>query len=106
MGKRTMILIFVPIIFISCTTASMVTSSGDLGGIQDGPRWGVVKYLNQGADFVINDRKADARKKMRDFCYPDNYRVVQTSTQNEWMTYQGSGGSFGYLYIKFECASD
>jgi len=106
MRTTNIILIFIPIFFVSCTTASMVISSGDLGGIQDGPKWGVVKYLNQGADSVINARKADARKKMRDYCYPDNYRVVQTSTKDEWMTYQGSGGSFGYLYIKFECANE
>ncbi len=89
-----------------CATATLVTSSGDLGGVQEGPRWGVVKYLNNGADAVIKERKADARRIMREFCAPDNYKVVSLGENSTWATYKGSGGSFNYLHAKFECVSN
>lgn len=91
------------LILCGCTTATLVTSSGDLGGVQSGPRWGIVKYLNQGADQVIDARKKDARRIMTEFCMPFRYKVVETGNQSSWAAFQGSGGSMDYLHIKFIC---
>ena len=81
----------------------MVASSDDWGTKPEGTRWGVVKYLNGGADAVIQSRKDDAKKQMKEFCAPSNYRVIETSEKSELAFYQASGGSFNYLHLKFEC---
>jgi len=64
---------------------------------------GVVKYLNQGADSVIDARRADAREKMRSYCAPDDYKVTDTGERSDLIFYRGSGGDLSYLYIRFEC---
>jgi hypothetical protein len=96
----------VGVVATSCS-ASIVTSSDKLGGVQDGPRWGIVKYLNQGADAVIDARAADARKQMQKFCAPIQYRVTATSERDSsfflLLEGTGGGGSSSYLYIRFEC---
>ncbi len=87
--------------------ATMVTGSSDLGGIQDGPKWGVVRYLNQGIQSVVDARKADARRQMADYCRPTQYRVTETNEKDKWEVYisegWGGGGSMSYMYIRFEC---
>lgn len=103
--------VMICLIFLGGCSASMITSSDSLGGVQAGPRWGIVKYLNQGDDGVIKSRQDSARKLMERFCNPLNYRVVQIGQQSDFFAYLGgsgagfggAAGTFNYLYIKFEC---
>jgi hypothetical protein len=46
-------------------------------------RRGVVKYLNNGADFVIQKRIDDAHAKMRSFCGGD-YKVLGIDSQDQF----------------------
>jgi hypothetical protein len=90
-------------------SASIVVSSDTLGGVQEGPRWGIVKYLNQGADSVIEARASNAREKMAQYCSPLNYKVTATSEKDSSMFLllegSGGGGTTSYLYIRFECVN-
>ncbi len=69
---------------------------------------GMVKYLNQGADFAIANRKEDAFKQMSDNCN-GNYKITAEGPREE-------GGvitkispdsammmSSEYWYISYEC---
>jgi hypothetical protein len=38
---------------------------------------GVVEYLDQGADSVVDSRRSDAFKKMQEFCGAKKYRIVK-----------------------------
>lgn len=71
---------------------------------------GTVKYLNQGASFVVNQRKIDAESKMKEYCSGE-YEIISDSRQNE-----NSGGmlmtggyvaplSNEYIYVSFKCKS-
>ena len=98
-------------VLLAGCSASMVASSKSVGGVRDGPEWGIVKYLNQGADFVIETRQASARDQMANFCRPQRYKVVETTTRPTTAFFvsgsggnlAGGGGSFEYLYLKFIC---
>ena len=107
MMKDIWIFISIITILLSGCSASIVASSDTLGGVQEGPKWGIVKYLNQGADAVISERQKDARKIMEKFCNPNNYKVVGLNEKDKstFFDYDGTGGGGGssYVYIKFEC---
>lgn len=56
---------------------------------------GRVRYINGGADYLIQKRRADAEKKMRDFC-GGPYRITSESSDdrenpfanlNNWSVY-------------------
>ena len=108
MKKPSLVLLLVFLMLgLSGCSADLVTSSDDLGGVQSGPKWGIVKYLNGGADFVINIRKNSARDIMTKTCNPMKYKVIDfnSNTTTSFAVYNGSGGggSSEYIYIKFEC---
>lgn len=100
-------LLAIMIFYISgCASATMVATSDDLGG--EGGRWGIVKYLNGGADFVINSRRDDARSQMTEYCFPEGYKVLNAAEDSQ---YGGSvplygvsvATSYNYVKIRFEC---
>lgn len=45
-------------------------------------RAGVVGYLNQGADAVIDDRRQDALSKITEFCGADGYTIMGEGFQD------------------------
>lgn len=69
---------------------------------------GMVKYLNQGADFVIEQRKEDAFKQMSLNCN-SNYQIVAEGPKEEnGIITQISPNSLmevtsQYWYISYEC---
>ena len=69
---------------------------------------GVIKYLNQGADSVIQSRKEDAFKKMHDAC-GGNYKIISEGPKMEggMIVAVSSGmaayGGSQYWYISYEC---
>ena len=81
--------------------ATMVMTQNRL--TEDGEKWGVVKYSTSGADMVVNRRRADARKKMTRFCFPEPYKIVTVSPGSSLLFYEGSGGSMSSVHIKFVC---
>ena len=70
---------------------------------------GVVKYLNQGADFVIESRREDAFKEMYSGC-GGNYKITGEGPREEGgVVSQISPGSAmffssQYWYISYECS--
>jgi hypothetical protein len=68
---------------------------------------GVVKYLNQGYDSVIEDRREDAFAKMSEEC-GGKYKIISESEKPGDSTAFVSNGSFDsftekYWYIRYEC---
>jgi hypothetical protein len=77
------------------------------------PKNGIVKYTIDVLDSVNRARREDAEEKMKAFCDPQPYRIVEktvkpkadffaTTTGN---SIQISQSSEEFMYIKFECVS-
>jgi hypothetical protein len=70
----------------------------------------VVKYLNQGADFIIKGRRKDAYKEMHDDC-GGPYRIDAEGPREEGgLVVKAAPGvtSFGnweYWYIQYSCVT-
>ena len=71
-------------------------------------RGGVVKYLNQGADFVIKGGREDAYKQMYTACN-GKYKIDAEGQKAEGGVVQAIGNTtllgsdFQYWYIQFSC---
>ena len=70
-------------------------------------RAGVVKYLAEGADFVIEKRRASAGKVMQEFC-DGPYTILTDSLEGQFSGVYFSGNmafpmQSNYGYIRFEC---
>lgn len=109
MGKKSVLLAF---LFLSaCATADIVQSPGR-GDVENGPtneasRPGVVKYLNHGADFVIQQRRKDAYLQMRRACR-GKYKIISESPMNDGGMIMPVGrlgmvATSQYWYITFQC---
>ncbi len=96
------------VLFLSMSScaASWVTR------MNDPEKGGVVKYLDTGADFVIEKRRDDAMKKMSDYC-GGSYKILKESYDSNWTVYQTqiSGNtatttpvSSQYLHLYFRCS--
>lgn len=100
------------LVFLSgCATAEMVNPPGGSGAAyapsNDSSRPGMIKYLNQGADFVIKGRRDDAYKKMSEAC-SGKYSIVSEGPNSEGGTVMPVGNSMmfmqsQYWYITFKC---
>lgn len=96
----------------SCATATMVSNPGGASNSPYAPtneasRGGVVKYLNQGADFVIKGRRDDSYKQMFDACH-GKYKIDAEGQKAEGGVVQAVPGmlmtsDFQYWYIQFSC---
>ena len=95
--------------FVSCATSSHVMKpiKSEYAPLNYQAR-GVVKYLNQGADFVIEDRRKHAFKTMYEIC-GGQYKIVSESAQTQSAgamqvtnTFWSSLNS-NYWYIGYEC---
>ncbi|MGY3172448.1 hypothetical protein ACVWYU_001825 [Pseudomonas sp. TE12234] len=93
-----------------CTSAQMVSSPNSGSAFapeNESSRSGLVKYLNDGADFVRKQRREDAYKQMHDAC-GGRYKIDAEGPNAEGGTVINSGaGSFwaqhNYWYIQFSC---
>lgn len=110
--------LFIVLSLISGCSASMVRLPGNSSDSQYAPinessqggvsQGGVVKYLNNGADFVIKSRREDAYKQMYMACH-GRYRIVAEGSREEGGVVApiGNGaayyGGFQYWYIQFSC---
>jgi hypothetical protein len=73
---------------------------------------GTVKYLADGADFVVRSRREDAYKKMYEDCH-GRYSIVDETIEKEGgaaavaPSYNGGATAFAapftYVYITYEC---
>lgn len=112
MNLKQIILSLTSICLFSCATAEIVNPIGGISGSAYAPsnesqRPGMIKYLNQGADFVIKARREDAYKKMYESC-SGRYKIVSESPQAEGGTVTPIGNSYifaqsSYWYITFQC---
>lgn len=95
--KQILITTLVALIVSACS-AKMVQTSDDAGGLVD-KRWGVVEYLNQGCCGAVDARKEDARAKMKSYCAPKSYKVVDASEINQAQggIMQGVGDNTAYF---------
>ncbi len=101
--------------FLTGCVATMVNAPGDSGSphapVNEQSRGGTLKYLNQGADFVIKDRRADAYKQMYQSC-KGKYRIDSEGPKAEggYATKISDSavawGETSYWYIQFSCVND
>ena len=76
---------------------SLSACSASLAEMNYGPpKSGKARYLNQGLDVVIANRKTDAEAKIREFC-GGPYKVVGNAEDGQL------GGLVNYSEIKFVC---
>lgn len=94
-----------------CATADHVTKpTKSQYAPKDYKPIGVVKYLNQGADSVIESRREDAFKQMYEACAGE-YKILQESEKPDnfkMTTYNAVTNSLdtfsnNYWYIQYSC---
>mgnify|MGYP007114311341 CR=1 FL=1 len=99
------------VVLLGCG-ATMVNSPGASHGsryapVNEAQRGGVIKYLNQGADSVIESRREDAYRQMYSAC-AGKYRIVGEGPRSEGGVVTPALGSlwassYQYWYIQFNC---
>lgn len=98
-------------VLVSGCGAEMVSAPGRTGlaygPVNEGSRGGVVRYLNQGASFVIQDRRQDAYAQMYEACR-GRYRIDAEGAQvrGGYVVPAGNmlvAGTTEYWYIQFSC---
>lgn len=101
------------LIFLTGCAAQMISAPGDTteyAPINERTRVGTIRYLNQGADFVIKERRSDAYKKMYNTCSGRYQIVAEAPTQGGLTTAQNLGSGVTifsgteYWYISFQCS--
>ena len=95
--KPSVCLAILSAMFLTGCTASMVTSSDALGGVQEGTRWGIVRILIQGSESAMEERQEHSRRLMTEYCTPKRYKVIYD--KSEFVFY----GYPEYMLIRFEC---
>jgi hypothetical protein len=83
------------------------TSTSAYAPINEASRGGIVKYLNEGADYVRKQRREDAYKQMHAAC-SGKYRIdAEGSKAEDGMVTVFGGSAFmsesQYWHIKFSC---
>jgi hypothetical protein len=101
-------LIFIIVFLASCSSTMVTSPMRSQYAPENYKPTGMVKYLNQGADFVIKSRREDAFKQMFDSCN-GKYIVKSEGPREEGgiisQPVQGSMAflSSEYWYILYEC---
>jgi len=101
------------LMIITGCAATMVNNPGSSSSSQYAPtneasRGGVVKYVNQGADFILKARREDAYKQMYDACN-GKYKIDAEGQKTEggFVQAMGNGAAYSsdnlYWYIQFSC---
>lgn len=110
--KPTKMLIVLAVLsgLFGCTSAQMVSSpnSGSAyAPANEGARPGVVKYLNDGAEFVRNQRRESAYKQMHKACGGRYMIDAEGSAAEGGMVFNSGPTSYyaqsNYWYIQFSC---
>lgn len=70
---------------------------------------GQVKYLNEGAKFIVESRREDAFKKMHEMC-KGAYEIIHEGAENTSPSYHAGMNSIyttrsQYVYIDFKCSN-
>ena len=77
-------------------TANLVSNSDELEGRAGDTRWGVVQYpVDSENAWLTEARERDSREIMRQYCYPQNFRIIKRRQIEAANSIQST---------KFECA--
>lgn len=101
------------LVLSGCATADMISAplqdkSSPFAPVNEQSRVGTIKYLNQGADFIIEHRRKDAYKQMYAACR-GKYEIVSEGPRAGMTTVTSvSGGNLWtsgseYWHINFRC---
>lgn len=73
------------LIMVGCTAHSITYSRSSKYGPKDGKKsLGMVKYLNAGAGFIIENRRESAYKAMYEDCGGKNYKIEYEEPNGEY----------------------
>lgn len=110
--NKYILIFYLSFIFLAGCTASMVVNPGktnrsEYAPVNESSRRGVVKYLNQGAQSVIAQRRENAYKQMCQAC-GGKYRIIAEGPKLEGGSVVPVGNMMmytpqQYIYIEFEC---
>lgn len=75
--------------------AKLIETSDSLGGIQDGPKWGIVEY-GPGT-------KEKAIEIMQEYCRPINYKILSVTHGDRSILAKTRSLNGETLRTKFEC---
>ena len=99
MEKKMKNFLFILLIFIISTgCAQMIETSDDLGGVQNGNRWGVIKYSSA--------TRQDAKKKMIAYCRNGQYKIISVNDSSDVIYANGTPVPRQHNTAKFECISN
>lgn len=90
------------ILFVGCASADIVGRDFENKG-------GTVRYLNEGAGFIVRRRKEDAENKMSEYCAGRPYRILSENNDDKTGAIVSTGGfvampiSSEYTYLRFRC---
>jgi hypothetical protein len=97
-GAMRMAFVVATLLLAGCVmSARMVSTTDSMGGVQKGPRGGIVAYYTKGG--FTETRRKDAAEKMEAYCAPHLYRVLESSEQFVY----GVSGAQTRMYVRFEC---
>lgn len=104
---KTPTLLVLLLILGSCANATMTKNPNgkhDKYAPKNYQGVGQVKYLNQGADSIIDGRREDAFKQMYMACNGE-YEIVKETGTNNSVTFTGNTAyaSDNYIYLDFKC---
>jgi hypothetical protein len=102
--------ILIPLLFLVSCSATMMNHGGNRSayapaGYQEK---GVVRYLNNGASFIVNQRREDAFKQMYTACN-GAYRITREGSEKDGATINNNGfgglnvNSYQYVVMTYEC---
>ena len=94
-NKLANVIFFFFLVFGSFGCARMVETSDELGGVQTGNRWGIIRYPKLGKD--------DAIKKMTDYCAPLSYKISTVDNRSQLVSHQGQLVRSSQNVTRFEC---
>ncbi|MFZ5316492.1 hypothetical protein ACOY7N_21010 [Enterobacter asburiae] len=109
---KAVFLFFMMFLLTSCSASTVVPAGAKsaYGPVNESSLVGIVKYLNSGADFVINSRRNDAYKQMFTAC-SGKYKILEEGSKNDgYSVYQTDNSAaisgIDYWYIKYACVSN
>lgn len=95
MAVKLNYLIFIMSILLFNGCAVMVETSDNLGGVQTGNRWGLIKYAQA--------TRKDAIKKMTKYCSPFSYKIASVNHRSQMVYVNGYMVPRDETVTKFEC---
>ena len=95
------------LLLLGCSASSVVKPGGSNSAKSEESRTGIIRYLNQGAPFLIKRRRNEVYQRMAENCngkyiiVNESIRYVDDARPSKGKSTDGSGSQ--YVYIEYKC---